>query len=125
MPGEKLSLLIVDDEETISSILKDFFEDMGLDVTTVNTAAGAIAILAGNTFNVAIVDMRLPDMIGNELILKAHSARPEIKFFIHTGSIDYQLPDELREIGLTEHEIIHKPILDMMTLYDKIKSCMN
>ena len=64
-------------------------------------------------------------MIGNELILKLYKLRSQIKFFIHTGSIDYQLPDELREIGITEQEIIHKPILDMMILYEKIMSHMN
>lgn len=117
MVDGRISVLIVDDEEIISSLLKDFLEDMGLQVTTVGNGSDALSALKGCGFNAAIVDMRLPDMTGNDLITRAFTIRPEIKYFIHTGSLDYQLPDDLRRLGLTEKMIIHKPVTDIMSIY--------
>jgi len=120
MGDRRISVLIVDDEEIISSLLKDFLEDMGLQVATVGNGSDALSALAGCGFNAAIVDMRLPDMTGNDLISRAYAIRPDTKYFIHTGSLDYQLPDDLRRLGLTEKMIIHKPVTDIMSIYNAV-----
>ena len=42
-----------------------------------------------------------------------HVLHPAVRCLIHTGSTDFQLDPELRAIGLTEREVLFKPVLDM------------
>ena len=61
-------------------------------------------------------------MDGNRIITEASNYKPDMKFFIHTGSLDYVMPDNLKALGLTNDSIIYKPIRDMEMVYNKIES---
>lgn len=110
-----VKLLVVDDEEMIRVNLRYFLEDEGFDVHCADSGEGAIALL--RTFktppDIAIVDMRLPGIDGNETILTAHAIFPQIQFIVHTGSSEYFLGDELRAIGLTDDNVLLKPLANM------------
>ncbi len=120
MDQEDIRVLIIDDEEIISSTLKDYLEDFNFSIDTADTGEGGLLCLQSAKFDAAIVDLRLPDMDGNDFILKSSRIQPDIEFFIHTGSIDYVIPPELIELGLSADSIIHKPVLDMDTIRDAI-----
>ncbi len=120
MNDRKISVLVVDDEEMVSRILKGYLELYGISVTTVGRGEEALALIADTEFNAAIVDMRLPDMTGDELIGRAITAGCAARFFIYTGSLDYNLSDRLRSLGMEEGDIIHKPVLDMGIIYRAI-----
>jgi hypothetical protein len=64
--------------------------------------------------------MRLPDTTGNELIITANNIRSGIKYFIHTGSLEYHIPEELKKIGLNKDSIIYKPVHDLKEIYNKL-----
>ncbi len=113
-------ILIIEDEDFLRSSLADYLEDHGYTVLTASTAEeGLISIDSGHP-DVCIVDMRLPDMNGNEFILLAHAADPRIKFIIFTGSVEYNLPENLIEMGLSTLDILFKPLTDMRVLLEKI-----
>ncbi|MBZ5627576.1 MAG: response regulator [Acidobacteriia bacterium] len=52
-------ILIVDDEQAVSSMLKVVFENQGYAVTTASSAAQACSLLAVQTFDVVMTDMRM------------------------------------------------------------------
>ncbi|HNW28248.1 MAG TPA: response regulator [Spirochaetota bacterium] len=108
-----IRVLIIDDEKMITRMLKGFLEDHGFVVETAESAREGFAIMSKETFDAAIVDLRLPDMDGNEVVAKAISLQPGIKCFIHTGSIDYMPSEDLVAMGIDLESIIHKPVLDM------------
>jgi len=115
-------LLIVDDEEMVRLNLETFLEDEGFDLISAESGEEAVKVLGDMTVNVGIIDMRLPDMDGQSLILKAYQINPKMQFIIHTGSLDYVLPKQLTEIGITTDQVCHKPISDMDALIHKVHS---
>ncbi|XPV76016.1 MAG: response regulator [Desulfovibrio sp.] len=120
-----MRILIIDDEPAIPMALKDFLEDTEeYEVYLANTGEQGIEIIEESDIDVCIVDMRLPKMTGNEFIIKASSIAPQAKYIIHTGSLDYKVPEELREIGITSKSIVFKPAIDMNLFTDRINQLM-
>ncbi len=107
------TVMIVEDEESVRMNLTAFLEDEGFVVHAVNTAEDALDILSAEKIDAGIIDLRLPGMDGNTLILKAHELQPDMKFVIHTGSMEYMLPRKLLNIGIGPHQVFVKPLLDM------------
>jgi YesN/AraC family two-component response regulator len=118
---DKLNVLIIDDEEMVGDMLKDFLEDCGFNVKTALTGKDGLDLVSEVKFHVAIVDMRLPDMIGNDFIIKANEMQSNIKYFVHTGSHEYRLPEKLISIGMSGESILYKPITDMNLILQAIK----
>ncbi len=106
-------ILIVDDETGIRKSFESFFSDYGYTVYSAETAEKAMEYMGKYKLDVAIVDLKLPGIGGEELILKMYNSYPELKFIIHTGSVDYKLSKQLIEIGLVDSNIVHKPQIDM------------
>jgi DNA-binding NtrC family response regulator len=114
-------ILIIEDEEFLRSSLADYLEDHGYDVLSSPTAEDGLNQLENNDVELCIVDMRLPDMNGNEFILQAHSRKNFLKFIIFTGSVEYSLPESLQEIGLHSTDVLFKPLTDMSLMLEKIR----
>lgn len=116
-------VLIVDDESLISNGLKVFLEDEGLNAETAASGEEAVAMLQqGRDYDVCIMDMRLPGMDGNETIRAIHDINPEIRFIVHTGSVNYLVPDDLKHLGIQEEHLFHKPLADMALIAKAIKT---
>ena len=113
MSEGKVTVLVIDDEVGVRASLVDYLDLSGLSVFSANDAAEAYQVLEKEKIECAIVDMRLPDVRGDELILRAHEISPETNYLIHTGSLDFVLPKPLQDMGLTNDNILQKPILDM------------
>lgn len=116
------SVLVVDDEDLIRMNLVAFLEDEDFDITCANSGEEALSLLQSNRYDVGIIDMRLPGINGNELILQANMACPEMKFLIHTGSTEYRLPQGLRDLGIDDQHVFHKPMVDMTDLVSLLNS---
>ena len=121
----KCDILIVDDEDVIGQLLKDFFEDFDLVVEVAVDASSGMKFLRENDVKVAIVDMRLPDMYGNEFISQIYPDNSSCKYYIHTGSLEYSIPEDMYQYGMDKESIIYKPVRDMMDIYDKISKHFN
>jgi FixJ family two-component response regulator len=113
MPGR---LIIIDDEEYIRIPIQDFFEDNGWQVNPFNSAEEALEYLVTDSADCIIVDMRLPGMTGLEFIDKANSIRKGLKYVIYTGSVDFNITENLRLIGITEECVVHKPAENLSEL---------
>jgi len=118
-------ILIVDDEPSIRESLAEFLRDFGMLVSTAGNAEEGLALLAKQPFDLLIADLRLPGMSGDLMIPKAHRLQPDLRFLIHTGSIDYRLSNELLSLGLTAQQIILKPLADLTLLVDTIEDLFN
>ncbi len=117
-----MRILVVDDEQMVRENLVDYLEDEGLDVISVGSAEEAITLMKTEKAEVAIVDMRLPVMHGNDLIIKLKELRPDMDFIIHTGSVDYAVPPDVRNLGISSENVLLKPVADMNIFIQKIKS---
>lgn len=121
MTNEKQpNILIVEDELYLSKSIQSAFEDEEIDAHVVSGGKEGLVKLESMKIDVCIVDMRLPDMTGNEFILAAKEKHPKLKFIINTGSIDYSIPKELREIGIKREHVFIKPVKDLLELINAV-----
>ncbi len=114
------SVLIVEDEEILSSSLQEFLEEFDLEADTAASGEEAISKLGKKEYNAAIVDLGLPDINGDDLIIKAHKIKPNVSYYIYTGDPLYEPTEELLHIGLDKEHLIFKPVFDLMVIYNKI-----
>ena len=78
-------ILIIDDDANIRKALAAVLEDEGYIVETVDTAKKGIEKTETGFFNLALIDVRLPDMEGVELLPRLRETSPRIRKLIITG----------------------------------------
>jgi DNA-binding NtrC family response regulator len=81
----KNSIIIVDDDESIRKTLAAILEQEGYDVETAGDGAKAILKSNEKLFDIALVDMRLPDMLGTELLGRIKERVPKTAKIMVTG----------------------------------------
>ncbi len=81
----KARILIIDDDENIRKVLQTILEDEGYVVETAETAKKGIERSDKAFYNLALIDVRLPDMEGIELLSKLRSTKPKMRKIIVTG----------------------------------------
>lgn len=122
MEHSQIRILVVDDESAIRASLAGYLEDYEFDVSSAGSAEDALEMLEKESFHVAIIDLRLPGMSGDALILKAHRMFPSMSFIIHTGSAAYHLPEELTYAGVRQDHIFLKPMPDMSLMVEAVEA---
>ncbi len=116
----------MDDEVNIQQGLLDFFTDeTEFEVRAASSGEQGIDLLDTFSPTVCIVDMRLPGMDGNDVILGAAPCLDKCLFIVHTGSMDYGLPQELIRIGVKKEHVLEKPVTDMTAFLDLIQHADN
>lgn len=83
--GESARILVIDDDESIRKVLTAILEDEGYTVESVDTAKKAIQKTKKKIYNLALIDIRLPDMEGIELLTKMKDTTPKMRKVIITG----------------------------------------
>jgi DNA-binding NtrC family response regulator len=78
-------IIIIDDDENIRKVLQAILEDEGYFVETAENAMTGLEKARKNFYNLALIDVRLPDMEGIELLSKLPETKPEMRKIIVTG----------------------------------------
>ncbi|MGE5692562.1 MAG: response regulator [Candidatus Zixiibacteriota bacterium] len=79
------SVLVVDDELLIRDLLYDFFLEKGYKVSVADSGAGALEKLGKQSFDVLLVDLKMPAMDGIEFIKEVRKKKIETPVVIITG----------------------------------------
>lgn len=83
--GERARILIVDDDESIRKTLKAILEEVGHEVDTAPNGRQATRKCKIRFYNLALIDIRLPDMEGTTLLTKIGNMTPKMRKIIITG----------------------------------------
>ncbi len=94
-----LKLLIIDDEDGIVSEVKDFFEEEGYSVFTADTGEDGKRLLWREMPDLVMIDLKLPDTSGLEVLKALRSNFPDCKVIVNTGYVDQNLMDQATEYG--------------------------
>jgi DNA-binding NtrC family response regulator len=78
-------ILVVDDDETIRTTMKAILQDEGYNVDLAGTGKEAIQKTTEKNYNVALLDIRLPDMEGVELLKLLKDGVPRTRKIMVTG----------------------------------------
>ena len=82
---DKKSILIVDDDKAILESLKTILVLEGYSVDTAETGREAIEKSKEKSFNLTLLDIRLPDMEGTSLLTAMHQTTPRMMKIMVTG----------------------------------------
>jgi len=98
MPNAK-KILIVDDEAGIVQEIKEFLVEEGYEVHTADTAKTGIRLIEEIHPDVILIDVKLPDASGNEVLKTCKEKSPKTKTIMVTGYVDQNVMDEAEMIG--------------------------
>ena len=82
---ERARILVVDDDESIRKTLAAILEEEGYDADTAENGKEAIQKTNARFYNLALVDIRLPDMEGVKLLTTMKETTPKMIKIIVTG----------------------------------------
>ncbi len=85
-----IRLLVVDDDDTLLEMMTQRFDRKGIKIITAATGADALTLASQGRFDVALLDVGLPDINGLELLAKLKEQHPEMEVIMLTahGSIE-------------------------------------
>lgn len=114
-----LNLMVVDDEKSMSSMLKDALETQGASVNIFNDPLLALAAFKQNParFDLMITDESMPGLSGMHLSIQLLNLRPKFPIVLCTGYSDHASAEAVAKIGIAA--FMFKP-LDMPHLIGKI-----
>ncbi len=92
-------LLIVDDELGILDEVREYFLEEGYDVRTADTGKDGIELLAEMKPDVLLLDMKLPDMSGIEVLKVCREISLHTKVVVATGYVDQHIIDQAERLG--------------------------
>jgi K+-sensing histidine kinase KdpD len=79
------TIIVVDDDQDFLTIIRRILEHRGYQVTTAPSADETVACLKERFYNVAILDISLPDADGTELLPRVMEMHPDIIAIMLTG----------------------------------------
>jgi len=86
----KERILVIDDDETITAVFRAGLRQEGYSVDVASTGKEAIEKSKNQLYNLALIDMRLPDMEGTRLLTEMQETTPKMRKIIVTGYPDLQ-----------------------------------
>ena len=116
--GERARIIVVDDDEGIRKVLKTILEEEGYVVDTAENGKEAIKKSNAKFYNLALIDIRLPDMEGTKLLSAIKETTPKMVKIIITGYPSLQ--NAIEAVNKDADAYILKPF-DMGKVLNKIR----
>ncbi len=108
-------ILIVDDEESQRRQLAGFLKKQNFNVTTAESGPEAINLCRDKSFEIALIDLKMPGMDGIELLSKLNESNPEMQVIMMTAYGSVESAVEAMRLGA--YHYVNKPInLDELKL---------
>ncbi|MCW5559616.1 MAG: response regulator, partial [Verrucomicrobiae bacterium] len=119
----KQRILVLDDEASILELLKQHLEEEGYECESFTSAPSALAELKSNRYDLIITDLKMPEIHGIEVVVRAKELDPEVAVIVVTalmevtnaieamraGADDYLLkPFNLSEISLAVEKALDR-----------------
>lgn len=115
---DKIRVLLVDDETAYADVLANRLGKRGFDVTKAYTSPEALLVLRTQPFDVAVLDLKMPDMDGIEVLKIAKQVDPTLQVIMLTGHGSATACDQGLALGAFDY--LMKPC-ELDTLVDKIR----
>jgi two-component system nitrogen regulation response regulator NtrX len=111
----KDKILVIDDEASIRSSLKGILEDEGYAVKTAESGEAGLSMLKGQSFDVVLLDIWLPEMSGMEVLklIKKSEDAPQVVMISGHGTLE----TAVKATKLGAYDFLEKPLsLDKVVL---------
>ena len=120
-----MDVLVVENDLSTLSYIVELIQSWGHRAEKSETGHSALGKVTKHTFDLILVDISLPDMASQDLIVKLKELRPEIGIVTMTGTSNKELEKEIRTLGIIYYmskpvsKKVLKEILDHISLKKK------
>jgi DNA-binding NtrC family response regulator len=111
-------ILIIDDEKDNTEIIKDILEDVSYTTMLARSAAEAKAVLAGNDFDLILMDVWMPGQDGISLLSEWYSEGFNTPVVMMSGHAEPS--DIVRAMKLGAVDFLKKPLHDFLPILRNI-----
>ncbi len=102
-PIPQASILIVDDEPAARSALVKALGIMGYRVAEAHSGEDALGKLAESEYDLMLLDLRLPDIDGTEVMRRVQEAHPDLPVIVFTGHASLESAIEAVRAGAVDY----------------------
>jgi DNA-binding NtrC family response regulator len=116
---KKKTILIVDDDKFILNVFSHILQKQGYNVDVVETGQETLENINEKKYDLALIDVNLPDINGVDLISKINSIDPDIIKIVITGFPSIEDATNTMDLGVTAYLV--KPVKseELITLITK------
>ena len=114
----KEKVLLIDDELEFIDALEERMKSRGMEVASTVSPKEGLEIVDKESFDAIILDLKMPEMDGLEVLRRLKKKNPDIQVILLTGNATVQKGIEAMKLGAMD--LIEKPV-DIATLTEKIK----
>ena len=82
---DRRRILVVDDQESMRTLLKDMLEVIGYEVTVAEGGEEALRLMEAGEFDLVLTDLNMPSMDGTALLRAIKAINAELPVVIITG----------------------------------------
>lgn len=120
--AEKSKILVVDDEDTLRTVLSQELKSEGYDVETAADGLLALDAIKQNKFDLVLLDIKMPNMDGFEVLKYIKQNHPDLKIIMLTGFADLKNAIESKKLGA--EDFVSKPydLVDLLTTIERVLS---
>lgn len=120
--SEKSRILVVDDEDALRTVLSGELVSEGYDVRTAADGDDAISNLQKESFDLILLDIKMPRMNGFEVLKFVKEKYPRTKVVMLTGFADLKNAIESKKLGA--EDFVSKPydLVDLLTTIERVLS---
>jgi len=102
---KKFRILVVDDELIVRDSLKEILEEEGYTVEMADSGPAALEALTQHTYQLMLLDIKMPGMDGVEVLQKAKETHPDLAVVMMTAYATVETAVEAMKIGALEYLI--------------------
>ncbi len=122
MPKEAM-FLIVDDEQEVCNFFSYLLKQKGYTAITANSGAEASQMLRQHSFDTALVDLKLPDANGIDILRQIKKEQPGCEVIIITGYSTIKTAVEAIQYGAFDY--VEKPFADIEEMENLLERSLN
>ena len=106
-------VLVVDDDEALAEMISMALRDVGYDVSITGSVAAASSALSSREFDVALIDMHLPDGSGVDVLRRMIDEGALTETIVLTGSRDIASAIQVMKLGASDYLVKPTPISEL------------
>lgn len=120
---KNIKILLIDDEEVFLNTLLERLTSRGFEVQGVTSGEKGLDIMSGQSFDVVVLDFRMPNLSGLEVLQVIKKRWPETEVIMLTGHASAKAGIEGINLGAFDYLIKPAPVEELIRkIYQAVES---
>lgn len=111
-----IKVLLVDDEVGFTASLKRVLSSRGFDVKEACDGFSALSLIAGEHFDIVVLDVKMPGMDGTKVLAEISRSAPNIRVVLLTGHYSSSEEENTLKKGAYAYLLKPYPILGLVDI---------